>query len=191
VTWDAVLGGISLASFYRDVIAIDPRVDSVDRIDDPNLLEPITRRLVQQIIVQAQAMGFDVMIYETYRSQARQRQLFSQHVTQLQNVGVHHYGLACDLVRAVDGEPSWEGDLSFLGQLASSAGLIWGGDWGNSHVPHTFIDTHHVQRCAVARQGDLFAGNWYPDDSYNPHRDKPHLPLARELGSTGDSGLDM
>lgn len=170
-----------MASFYTDVIEIDPRFDSVDRIDDPNLLEPVTRRLVRQIVVQAKAMGLDVTIYETYRSQARQRVLFSQHVTQLENVGVHHYGLACDIVMLSGGEPSWEGDFSFLGRLAHSDGLIWGGDWGNPNSPHSFIDPHHVQRCTVARQADLFAGNWYPDGSYDPYRDISRLRPAREI----------
>lgn len=160
-----------MASFYTDVIRLDPRFGSVDRIDDPSLLEPHTRQLVEQIVMQTKAMGIDVMIYETYRSQERQQQLFLQHVTQLQNVGVHHYGLACDIVRVVDGEPSWEGDFSFLGQLAHRFGLIWGGDWGNPNQPHSFIDPHHLQRCAVARQNDLFSGYWYPDSSYNPYSD--------------------
>jgi hypothetical protein len=91
---------------------------------------------------------------------------------------VHHYGLACDIVRVVGGEPSWKGDFSFLGQLAHSSGLIWGGDWGAPNIKHSFIDSVHVQRCTVARQGDLFAGTWYPDDSYNPYADGQHLFAA-------------
>jgi hypothetical protein len=78
----------------------------------------------------------------------------------------------------VGGEPSWKGDFSFLGQLARSSGLIWGGDWGEAGIKHTFVDSVHVQRCTVARQGDLFAGNFYPDDEYNPYTDDPHVLFA-------------
>jgi hypothetical protein len=69
-------------------------------------------------------------------------------------------------------------DFSFLGQLAHSAGLIWGGDWGNPNVKHTFVDAVHVQRCTIARQTELFAGEWYPDDTYNPYQDEQHPMFA-------------
>jgi hypothetical protein len=118
------------------------------------------------------------MIYETYRSQNRQQELFNQGATKLRAVGVHHYGLACDIVRVVSGEPSWKGDFSFMGHLAQSCGLIWGGDWGAPNIKHSFIDSVHVQRCTVARQGDLFAGRWYPDETYNPYDDAQHLFAA-------------
>ncbi len=62
-----------------------------------------------------------------------------------------------------------EGDFSFLGALAKANGLIWGGDWGNPDVQHTFVDSVHVQRCSLAKQHDLFAETWYPDASYNPY----------------------
>jgi hypothetical protein len=168
-----------LGNFFTDVISPDPRFNSVGRIGDLALLEPILRELVQQIVAGARAMGIDVMVYETYRSAARQQALFNQHATELPKVGVHHYGLACDIVKVVSGEPSWKGDFSFLGRLAHSAGLIWGGDWGNPNVNHSFIDFPHGQRCTVARQPDLFAGNWFPDDSYNPYQDDPQLLFAR------------
>src|ERR1700752_4070715 len=167
-----------MENFYTDVICRDPRFDSVARVADSTLLEPITRQLVQSIVLAAQQLGIDLMIYETYRSQARQQELFDNGATKLRRVGVHHYGLACDIVRVVGEEPSWKGDFSFLGQLAHSAGLIWGGDWGAPQIKDSFVDSVHVQRCTVARQADLFAGNWYPDDAYNPYRDDQHLLLA-------------
>jgi hypothetical protein len=168
----------STRNFYTDVISQVPRFDSVARVSDPSLLEPTTRKLIESVISAAQQMGIAIMIYETYRSQGRQQELFNQGATKLRAVGVHHYGLACDIVRVVSGEPSWKGDFSFLGQLAQSSGLIWGGDWGAPDIKHSFIDSVHVQRCTVARQGDLFAGAWYPDDVYNPYNDDQHLFTA-------------
>lgn len=163
-------------TFYTDVIQKDPRFESATRIADLALLEPRTRQLVEQIIAAAQEMGISLMVYETYRSQARQQELFDHGATKLRSVGVHNYGLACDIVRAIQGEPSWKGDFSFLGQLAHSNGLIWGGDWGDPTVQHNFVDAVHVQRCTVARQPALFAGTWYPDDAYNPYADDLQLP---------------
>jgi D-alanyl-D-alanine carboxypeptidase len=154
------------------------RFGSVVRIGDPSLLEPMMRQLVERLVASAQQMGIEVMIYETYRSQDRQQALFNSGATKLRTVGVHHYGLACDIVRVVGGEPCWKGDFTFLGQLAQSSGLIWGGDWGAPNLKHSFIDSVHVQRCTVARQGDLFAGAWYPDESYNPYNEGHHLFAA-------------
>ena len=167
-----------MENFYTGVISQDVHFDSRSRVTDVALLEPITRKLVQSMMAAAQQMGIALTVYETYRSQARQQELFDNGATKLRKVGVHHYGLACDIVRLVGGEPSWKGDFSFLGQLAHSAGLIWGGDWGAPQIKHSFVDSVHVQRCTVARQPDLFAGNWYPSDGYNPYSDDQHLLLA-------------
>jgi D-alanyl-D-alanine carboxypeptidase len=167
-----------MRNFYSEVIALDSRFRSVNRVADPALLEPVTRQLVQRIIATALNMGIPLMIYETYRSQQRQQQLFDNGATKLRAVGVHHYGLACDIVRSVGGEPSWKGDFSFLGQLTQSCGMIWGGDWGAPNLKHSFVDSVHVQRCTVARQGDLFAGSWYPEETYNPYEDGQHLLFA-------------
>ena len=164
-----------MGNFYSDVICKDARFAALTRVSDPALLEPATRQLVQSVVSAAQRMGIEVMIYETYRSQNRQQELFNNGATKLRRVGVHHYGLACDIVRVAAGEACWKGDFSFLGQLAHSCGLIWGGDWGAPEIKHSFVDSVHVQRCTVARQGDLFAATWYPDNAYNPYDDSQHL----------------
>ena len=93
-----------MGNFYTDVISHDARFDSVTRVGDASLLEPATRQLVESIRLAAAQMGIEVMIYETYRSQDRQQELFNQGATRLRTVGVHHYGLACDIVRVVGGE---------------------------------------------------------------------------------------
>ncbi len=160
-----------MGNFYTDVIVPDARYNSTARISDIALLEPVTRDAVQKIIADAAAQGLALMVFETYRSQARQKALFDQGATKLRDVGVHGYGLACDIVKSINGEPSWKGDFSLVGQLARQHQLIWGGDWGNPGIPHSFIDSVHVQRCALTRQASLFTGKWYPDSAYNPYSD--------------------
>lgn len=167
----ALMVAASTANFYQSVIMADSRFNSTKRIADPELLEPTTRELVQAVIADASANGMKLMIFETYRSQARQIELFNQGATKLKQVGVHHYGLACDLVKDIHGQPSWKGDFSLLGSLARHHGLIWGGDWGTPGSKHSFVDTDHVQRVTLGRQARLFAGTWYPDQSYDPYAD--------------------
>lgn len=161
-----------MPNFFTTTIKTDPRFGSTARISAIELLEPVTRQAVQDIISDARdTFEIELMVFETYRSQARQQELFNKHVTKLKVVGVHHYGLACDLVKVVNGEPSWKGDFSFLGELAESYGLIWGGDWGTPNRPHSFIDSVHVQRCSIRRQSKLFREEWYPDADYDPYDD--------------------
>jgi hypothetical protein len=158
-------------SFYTDVIQKDRRFQSKDRIHDIELLEPVTRQKIQAIIDDARHMGIALMAFETYRSQERQELLFEQSATQLRKVGVHHFGLAADFVKDINGQPSWKGDFSFMAHLAHEHGLISGIDWGNPNVRHTFVDSGHVQRVTVRRQASLFSGAWYPDNNYDPYKD--------------------
>jgi hypothetical protein len=158
-----------MGSFYTDVISRDARFSSLARINDSAMLEPVTRQLVEGVLSAARQMGIQVMLYETYRSRERQQELFNQGATRLRTVGVHHYGLACDIVRVVSGEPSWKGDFSF-------------------QIKHSFVDSVHVQRCTVARQGDLFAGAWYPDSTYNPCDDEQHLFTAATKSPKSTAG---
>jgi hypothetical protein len=160
-----------MGTFFTDVIKKSPKFKSRKRVADLSLLEPVTRKLVRAIIADAKEHGVELMVFETYRSEARQTDLFNNGATKLRRVGVHHYGLACDLVRDVNGEPSWKGDFSLVGRLAHHHGLIWGGDWGNPNIRHTFIDSVHVQRCTLDRQAALFRGSFYPDATYNPYSD--------------------
>jgi len=158
-----------MANFYTTTITKSPKFTSVNRVADLDLLEPVTRQKVQAIIADAETHGIKLMVFETFRSRDRQKALFNQGASKLKNVGVHHYGLACDLVKEVGGEPSWKGDFSFLGTFAKHNGLIWGGDWGEPNVSHTFVDADHVQRCTKGRQASLFNGSWYPDNGYDPY----------------------
>jgi D-alanyl-D-alanine carboxypeptidase len=118
-----------MGNFFTDVIKKSPKLTSKKRVADMALLEPETRKRVRAIIADAKEHGLKLMVFETYRSGVRQTELFNQGATKLKKVGVHHYGLACDLVRDVNGEPSWKGDFDLLGRLAHHHGLIWGGDW--------------------------------------------------------------
>jgi len=46
--------------------------------------------------------------------------------------------------------------------------MIWGGDWGAPHIKHSFVDSVHVQRCTVARQGTFSLAHGF--------RTKPTIP---------------
>lgn len=159
-----------MANFYTDVIAKDRRFHLAEPCDDVGLLEPVTLAAVTAIIKQAATMGHVLKVAETYRSAELQQLYYQRGVTQLRTVGVHHYGLACDLRLYVDGKFVERGDpdYRFMRFLAESHGMISGVDWGNPYIGHSFRDYDHIQRVSLARQNDLFAGRWYPDANYKP-----------------------
>jgi hypothetical protein len=146
-----------VTSFYTRVLVNADCYESEDRISDLDLLEPITLTAVLGILADADAAGTPLIVIETYRSLARQEQLYAEGATQLRAVGTHHYGLACDFALWIDNQPSWDGSFDIIGLLAKKYNLVWGGTWG---------DFGHVQRIAVADQPRLFAGTWYPGDLY-------------------------
>ena len=158
----------TMGNFYEDVVRADPRFKLAARCSDLALLEPGTRRRALALLADAEAAGTHLAAYETYRSEARQALLYDRGATKLRAVGVHHYGLALDVVRVVGGEPSWKGDFSLLGELGRRHGLVWGGDWGDPSRRHSFVDLVHLQRVSVADQGGLFRGDLYPGDDYDP-----------------------
>ena len=155
-------------SFYTDVIAKDPRFHTTRQVNDIDLLEPVTRASVQAIISDAAAQKITIIVGETYRSTERQALLFTKGATKLRSVGVHHYGLACDLWIEHNGQVDWHANYMVIGPLAKAHKLVWGYDWGHPNEPHTFRDIDHVQRCSLSRQASLFNGSWYPDANYNP-----------------------
>lgn len=150
-------------NFYTSVIMRSSFFNSETSVREMGLLEPVTLAAVQAIIDDAARSGIHLLVTETYRSEARQEALFAQGATKLRTVGVHHYGLAADFAKLIDGKASWAGDWSFLRDLAEKHGLISGLDWGQPDIRHSFIDPDHVQRCSLEMQDQLFAGTWYPN----------------------------
>lgn len=161
----------AVESFYEDVLRPSPAFTSPRRCADLALLEPETREKIQAVVEGARARGVALMVYETFRSRERQQLLYDRGASRLREVGVHHYGLACDLVRDVGGDPSWKGSFALLGELGRLHGLVWGGDWGRPGRKPKLFDPVHLQRISVARQKELFRGTWYPGEDYDPFRE--------------------
>lgn len=159
-----------MGNFYTDVIQKSTKFRSNSRHDDLDLLEPTFRSKVEAIISDGKKHGFELMVYETYRSQERQQELYNHGATQLKKVGVHGYGLAADIVRVVNGQPSWD-NLHIVFHLAIAHELVSGQNWHypNPPNPHGFVDNCHVQRISLKDQDRLFNNSWYPDRDYKPY----------------------
>lgn len=166
-----------MSNFFTEVIQKDSRYNSLECIKDLNLLEPNFRKMVAKFIETAASMGHTLKVIETFRSRHRQAYLFSKHLSQLKNVGVHGYGLAVDLGLFKEGRYDVTGnDYRFFQEIAEKhnvvTGLISGIDWGEPHSYSSFHDFDHLQAIPVFRQKELFAGTWYPPETgYDPYED--------------------
>lgn len=159
-------------SFYTDVLKKNPKFNSTEVMKDMSLLEPGTREAVTKLIALAKDAGYDIRVLETFRSQARQQQVFKAGASKLSKVGCHGYGLACDFGLFINGKYEPNGlKYTFLVDMCKKVGMISGIDWGHPGKKNTFVDSGHVQRIPVFRQNAVFSGAWYPPVDYDPYKD--------------------
>jgi hypothetical protein len=174
-----------MPSFYDTVIRNSAAFRSDTICKDPVLLEPGTRAAVLTLLADAKAQNIDLRLLETYRSQTRQSALFMKHATQLRTVGCHGYGVAADFGVFINGKYAEDNKpYVFLRVMARKHGLISGQDWGHA-TESSFVDSGHVQRVPVWRQGALFSGAWYPPEVYDPYVDSAaqHQDVTASLGA--------
>jgi hypothetical protein len=148
-----------MANWYKDYILKQTKYVNTLRIaKDLDWLYPPFRERVECLLKLLADSGLRMMVFETYRSQARQKSLYSKGATKIKENGMHHYGMACDIVFATKkGNPTWNGDWAKFGSIVHRIpGIYWGGDW------KSFQDCPHVQGCAatVDAQNEIRKGNY-------------------------------
>lgn len=137
-------------------------------------LAPVFAAKVELVIADMAAWGFDAWVFETLRTNERQRFLhgFGRQYDDGRGVVTHSatsedtwhgYGLAADIVSR---SQLWNADRWFWDTLGLSArrhGLLWGADWNNNGRTddERFQDRPHIQwgapmrRSPSSRAGEL------------------------------------
>jgi peptidoglycan L-alanyl-D-glutamate endopeptidase CwlK len=108
-------------------------------------LEPVTRKMVTQLMGALHDRGLPVTATCTYRSVEEQDEDYAKGRTRPGKIvtyarggqSPHNYRMACDLVFTLLG---YSGPWEIVGEEARKAGLTWGGDW------RRLIDRPHVER---------------------------------------------
>ena len=125
----------------------EPHAERVNSLDG---LAPRFRDAVSRVLDQMRKAGFDPLVYETTRTDARQRYLYGFGRSYddgrgivTRSIGIDHtwhgFGLAVDIISA---SRQWAAPKAFWDALRAAAeeeGLAWGGDWP------TMRDLPHVQ----------------------------------------------
>ena len=144
--------------WYEDKIKKHPQYTSAKLVNDLDILYPQFSFLILKLFVSARKEGLPICIYETYRSQERQAELFNKGVTKLKTNGMHHFGIAADLIFLNGKNPSWDSKNNWqrLGTLGQALGLEWGGSWKN------FVDLPHFQLipATVTEQAKIINKNY-------------------------------
>lgn len=152
--------------WYSEKIKTSPAYRLFERVSALDLLYPPFATSLVKLFATARSESLPIMIFETYRSQERQLDLFNKGATTLKRNGMHHFGVAADIVFLINGAPSWAATHNWarLGKIGQDFGLEWGGAWGG------FIDKPHFQLipATFTAQAQIVAEQ-YP--SYHPSTD--------------------
>ena len=112
-------------------------------VRDINELLPVAQKACKLFLSECEKEGLAVIITETYRSQARQNELYAQGRTKPGKVVTwtknsrHTSRLAWDICKNVKGAEY--SDTSFFkkcGAIAKKLGITWGGSWKTPDMPH-------------------------------------------------------
>lgn len=110
---------------------------------DIKQLNPVAQEACNLFMAECKKAGLNVLITETYRSQARQNYLYEQGRTRPGNVvtwtkNSRHTGrMAWDICKNVKGKEY--SDAKFFdqcGAIAKKLGITWGGTWKSPDRPH-------------------------------------------------------
>ncbi len=121
---------------------------------DINLLHPDLQPKVKKLIELCKAKGIEIIISQTWRTQAEQDALYAQGRTKAGQIvtnvkypnSMHCWGLAFDFAVIISGKASWiAAHFDRVGPLGESLGLEWGGRWQNfPDRPHFQMPGHTV-----------------------------------------------
>ena len=108
---------------------------------NPDLLFPTLRTKADEICNEVN----DLCIFETYRSNVRQLQLYNSRASKIKQFGMHYYGIAVDLVFKDIHGWTWDGDYQTVRRKYKERGLVVLGSW----------DLAHCQMVTVSEQNKL------------------------------------
>ena len=153
----------NIAEHFCKVIITSDSYLRNSRCSDPKLLYPPLLKTAIQVCAQVP----NLHIFETYRSNVRQGDLFRQGFSKCRQFGMHYYGIAVDLVFKDGGGWTWDGDYKTVRKLYKENGLVVLGSWDLAHaqVPEVSQQAslrlcvkqkiQHYQRiCEITADGD-------------------------------------
>jgi len=164
-----------IASFFANTIMPSSSFDSPYPVNDTSLLYPDFKNKVDAAIAcfNQRYPDIPVVYVETYRSNTLQEQYYNAGSSQIQDNGMHHYGLAADLAFNINGAISYNGDYTFLRQCLSDQGLTLLGSWDIGHVQYIPVSEQTAMRDAVSSFDQYTSSNNGSGDTSAPEDPGP------------------
>jgi len=145
-------------------------------VRDMQLLLPSFRERVELVLERLRARGFDPVVWETYRSPARAKQLVARRRSRVRGLSMHCYGAAVDII-SESRKWSWPQFFNALGDEAKRLGLTWGGDWNANGIQEdSDFDAVHIQAVPVRLQDDFRA---LSNDGERDRYVRARLPMVK------------
>lgn len=173
-----------MSNWYKEKILLSPNYRTTNIISDISLLYPPFSFSIIKLFAEACKFGLRIRVFETYRSKERQASLYQQGRTKIKTNGMHHFGVAADVVyRDSKNNPIWKGDWKKLGQIGKKIGLYWGGDWKD------FVDSPHFQfiPALVKDQGKIIKQEYPLYDKTIDKYLETLMPLFDKIKTSGYS----
>jgi len=113
--------------------------------NDLSLLSPFFRAKLKMALKDVWAAGYDLFVFEGWRSPSRQDYLYEQGRTSDGKIitnakrwtSWHQYGVACDLVFKINNRWTWEPSYDKAADIMKNHGFEWGGDFKSfKDIPH-------------------------------------------------------
>jgi peptidoglycan L-alanyl-D-glutamate endopeptidase CwlK len=133
-----------------------------------NLLYPPFAEELSKGLVKARQAGYDLHVFETYRTPRRQDILFGQGrngttgqiVTNARGWhSWHQFGVAADVALFKDGKWSWDFSPEVISKFFSTPVIKWGGAKDGPHYEWAKLPYMHEAR-RIARDGDGLLAFW-------------------------------
>lgn len=126
-------------------------------------LHPRVKALAERFKAECLAIGYEVLIYSTYRDIEAQNAIYAQGRTTKGVIvtnakggqSFHNYRVAFDFVPMVHGKPLWNDSLAYAkcGKVGEALGLEWAGRWTGK-----LKETAHMQFTGGLSLADFQAG---------------------------------
>ena len=158
-----------MAQTHLEWLKTQPEWKSTRIVRDTQYLFQPFGQVVEEILRQISELGLPFAAFETFRSPARQAEVYEKGYSRIKTPGPHAFGLAIDIVGTANGKPlsgifdsaSWSHQKypwRKLGEVVESYGLIWGGRW------KSIVDYPHLQAIPVDLKlyRRILSGEWYP-----------------------------
>lgn len=140
-----------IADFFANVIYKSDKYETQSPCNDTDLLFPPFYAIVMEMINAYQEQHETIpFVLETYRSNTLQRIYFNRGASKIRQNGMHHYGIAVDLVGRANGQIDYEVlDYAWLRDWAKNNGLTVL-DWELAHFQFIPVASQNELRQAAA-----------------------------------------